>query len=265
MTRYTTSPTKPNPLVRLTDFMSRAARGQLHLPPWWLRDVGPSDFEATGQEFLNLFIQLGKLQPDEWVLDIGCGCGRMALPLTRYLSPAGFYLGMDITQNPLLWCQEKISGRFPNFQFLHMDLYNKRYNPQGNYLAKDYVFPFQAESFDFIFLTSVFTHLLPEDTQNYLREIARLKSPKGRVLMTFFLLNPAQQELARQGLNEIDFKYGSGPYRLRNELIPESAVAYEEAYLRELIAQAGLSLAESHYGRWSGRVDGLSFQDILIV
>src|SRR5687767_6086736 len=144
MSRYTTSSTKPNPVVRLTDFMSRAARGQLHLPPWWLRDVGPSDFEATGQEFLNLFIQLGKLRPDERVLDIGCGCGRMALPLTRYLSPAGFYQGMDITQNPILWCQEKISGRFPNFQFLHMDLYNKRYNPQGNYLAKDYVFPFQA-------------------------------------------------------------------------------------------------------------------------
>ena len=42
-------------------------------------------------------------------------------------------------------------------------------------------------------------------------------------------------------------------------------MAYEEAYLRELIAQAGLTLAEAHYGRWSGRVDGLSYQDILIV
>jgi SAM-dependent methyltransferase len=172
---------------------------------------------------------------------------------------------MDITPNPLQWCRQHISSRFPNFQFLHMDLYSKRYNPGGRYQAKEYVFPFQAESFDFIFLASVFTHMLPEDTENYLREIARLKRPGGRVLMTFFLLNPAQQELAVQGLNDIDFRYGSGPYRMRDEIVPESAVAYDEVYLRDLITRCNLKLSEVYYGRWRGQPDGLSYQDILIV
>lgn len=258
-------PPKPNFLTILTDYASRTIRGQRHLPPWWLRDVGGSDFEATGQEFLRLFIDLAHLQPNEQILEIGCGSGRMALALTGYLNQAGSYKGMDITLEAIRWCQRHISGRYPNFQFYHADLYNQRYNPTGRHQARDYHFPFEAESFDFIFLTSVFTHLLPEATENYLRQVARLLRREGRGLLTFFLLNETQQGLASQGQNDIDFKYGSGPYRTRSDLTPESAVAYDEAFLRQLLAQCGLDIAgQVHYGTWSGRSDGLSYQDILL-
>ncbi len=258
-------PPKPNYLTILADFAGRAVRGQLHLPPWWLRDVGGSDFEATGQEFLRLFINLAHLQPDEQVLEIGCGCGRMALPLTGYLNEAGSYTGMDITLEAIRWCQHHLTPRHPNFQFFHADLYNKRYNPEGRCQPKDYRFPFEDESFDFIFLTSVFTHLLPEDTENYLREVARLLRRNGRGLLTFFLLNETQQLLADQGLNDIDFKYGSEQYRMRSDITPESAVAYEEVFLKELAARCELTISEPiQYGTWSGHSDGLSYQDILL-
>lgn len=257
---------KPNPIVVIADYVIRAAQGKLYLPPRWLRDVGPSNFEATGREFLDLFIRLAKLQPHEQILEIGCGCGRMALPLTTYLNSEGSYVGMDITQKPIDWCQHNITPRYPNFNFFHIDLYNKRYNKQSQNLAKDYKFPFQKESFDFIFLTSVFTHLLADDTENYLSEIARLLRADGRALLTFFLLNQTQQILAEQGQNDIDFKYGSGFYRLRNEAIPESAVAYDEVYLSNLITKVGLEIISPiHYGDWSGRTGGLSYQDILLV
>ena len=257
---------KPNPLFVLADTAIRAIRGQLHLPPLWLRDVGPDDFEKAGKEFLDLFIRLGNLQSDERVLDIGCGCGRVALPLTEHLSQTGTYVGMDVTAKPVMWCQKNITPQYPNFQFYHMDLYNKRYNPNGRSLAKDYTFPFDNESFDFIFLTSVFTHLLPADTENYLNQISRLLSQNGRAFITFFLLNDIQQTLASQRKNSIKFIFGSGPYRMRDESIPESAVAYDEVYLRKLLTQCGLEiLGPIHYGTWSGRTDGLSYQDILMV
>ena len=70
---------KPGPFTILKDLVNRAIKGELHLPPWWLRDVGGRDFGAIGQEFLNLFIQVGNLQPHERVLEIGCGSGRMAI------------------------------------------------------------------------------------------------------------------------------------------------------------------------------------------
>jgi SAM-dependent methyltransferase len=190
----------------------------------------------------------------------------MAYPLISYLSQEGKYTGMDVTADSIIWCQKNITSRYPNFQFLHADLYNKRYNPTGRYLAKDYTFPFEKESFDFIFLTSVFTHLLPDDATNYLREVARLLRPDGRALTTFFLLNEEQQKLATEGRNDIDFKYGSDPYRTRSETVPESAVAYDEIYLRQLVSQCGLEISGPiHYGTWSGRHDGLSYQDIVLV
>ncbi len=258
--------TKPNPVSVPVDFIIRATQGKLHLPPLWLRDIGPTDFEATGQEFLSLFIQLANLQPGEQILEIGCGCGRMALPLTRYLSQTGSYLGIDINQKAIMWCQQHITSHYPNFHFLHADLYNKRYNPSGRYQAKNYRFLFEKESFDFIFLTSVFTHLLPEDTENYLREVARLLRRDGRSVVTFFLLNGTQQLLAGQGQNDIDFKCGVGPYRTRSEITPESAVAYDEVFLQQLITQCGLEIVEPiHYGTWSGRQDGLSYQDIALL
>lgn len=257
---------KPDPFTILKDLIKRTIRGELHLPPWWLRDVGGGDdFKAIGQEFLNLFIQIGNLQPDEQILEIGCSSGRMAIPLTGYLGPAGSYTGMDITKQTIVWCQQNISRHHPNFSFSHIDLYNKRYNRYGRYLAEEYTFPYESESFDFIFLTSVFTHLLPAATENYLREIARLLRHDGRGFFTFFLLNEAQQSLAEQGYNDIDFIYGAGPYRMRNESVPESAVAYEETYLLQLFSACDLELCGPvHYGTWSGRKDGLSYQDILL-
>jgi len=48
------------------------------------------DFTAIGLEFLRHFIGIGGLEPNERVLDVGCGIGRMAIPLTRYLGAEGF-------------------------------------------------------------------------------------------------------------------------------------------------------------------------------
>ncbi len=266
MKRMTSDTFRPTWMMIVRDYLNRALRGELHLPPWWLRDVGGSDFKRTGEEFLQRFIRLGKLQPDEQVLEIGCGSGRMAIPLTRYLAPTALYVGMDITLPTIRWCQQHITPRHPNFIFLHADLHNKRYNPKGRYRAEDYPFPFRDRSFDFIFLTSVFTHLLPEATTHYLEEIRRMMTDGGRAFLTFFLLNEEQRRLAKASRNDIDFRYGEGVYRMRDAEVPESAVAYEEDYLLAQLERIGLALeVPPYYGTWSGREDGLSYQDILIV
>ena len=44
-------------------------------------------------------------QPGERVLDIGCGIGRMARPLTPYLTPPGAYDGFDINADGIAQLQ----------------------------------------------------------------------------------------------------------------------------------------------------------------
>ncbi len=211
---------------------------------------------------MNHLRLLGALQPDERVMDIGCGCGQMALHLEEYLSKKGSYAGVDIHRPSIRWCQEKISSRSSNFEFLHIDVCNQAYNPGGTHRAETYRFPFEERSFDLILLKSVFTHMRPAEVNNYLHEVARLLKSNGRCLATFFLLNEQQARLT----NEVEFKYGEGVWRYRLEHSPESAVAYDERYVMELLEQHGLRLkAPVYYGRWAGRKDGLSYQDILLL
>jgi len=51
--------------------------------------VGDGDYEKAGNEFFVYFREFGKLKPSDKVLDVGCGIGRMSLPLTTYLAGGG--------------------------------------------------------------------------------------------------------------------------------------------------------------------------------
>jgi SAM-dependent methyltransferase len=143
---------------------------------------------------------------------------------------------------------------------------NLAYNPSGTHRAETYQFPFDERSFDLILLKSVFTHMRPSEVSNYLREVSRLLKSDGRCLATFFLLNDEQSRLALKGANDVEFKYGEGVWRYRLEQSPESAVAYDEKHVMELLEENGLILRTPiYYGRWTGRKDGLSYQDILLL
>jgi len=172
---------------------------------------------------------------------------------------------MDVVRESIAWCRKRISARYPNFHFYFADIHSKRYNPRGTRLARDYTFPLEDGSFDVVLLTSVFTHMVPDDVECYLREISRLLNDKGRVFITLFLLNETQHALAKQGRNQIVFLFARGDYRIIDVEMPESAVSYEEAYIRDLFDRHDLSINEPIiYGKWSGRHDGRSLQDIVV-
>jgi SAM-dependent methyltransferase len=249
------------------DYAVRALNCKADLPPLHLRRyVGPlSSFESSGAEFMGYLRSLAGLQPDERVLDIGCGCGQMALRLKNYLDENGSYVGLDIHRPSINWCRQQIARRHKNFQFAHIDVRNLAYNPNAAQRAEAYVFPFGDRSFDLILLKSVFTHMRPPEVSNYLSEVARLLKSDGRCLATFFLLNDEQASLANRGANDLSFNFGEGEWRYVHEHSPESAVAYDESFVMELLEKYGLVVEKRFYGRWSGREDGLSYQDILLL
>jgi SAM-dependent methyltransferase len=234
-------------------------------PPKGKVFFGGGDFNRVGEEFFGYFVELGGLKPDERVLDVGCGIGRMAVPLTRYLSDRGSYEGIDVFPKGIAWCQENITPKYPNFRFRIADVKNKEYNPGGRFAASEYEFPYADASFDFVLLTSVFTHLLPDEVENYLSEIRRVLAPGGRCFASFFLLNEDSLDSIRLGTSTIDFRHDFGGYRTKDKETPEAAIAYPEDYIRSLYAERGLRLIEPvHYGAWSGRRDFLSYQDVVV-
>ena len=151
--------------------------------------VGDGDFRALGDEFLSYFKDLGHLQPHENVLDIGCGVGR-AIPLSEFMTPEGRYEGFDIVKSGIQWCTAHISAIYSNFHFQLSDVYNSYSNPTSRYFAQEYLFPYADQTFDFAFLTSVFTHMLPEAMEHYVAETHRALKTGWRWLLTFLLINP---------------------------------------------------------------------------
>lgn len=235
------------------------------MPPRRMIFIGDGDFRKTGQEFFRLFQELGGLKPEDRVLDVGSGIGRMAIPLISFLREAGSYDGIEIVRDGVDWCAGNISPKNPRFKFHWVNVYNLEYNPQGRIKASEYRFPFPDDSFDFIFLTSVFTHMMPADLENYISEIARVMSPGGRLFATFFLLNPESRDLIRKGSSSLNFNHEGLGYLTINPTMPECAIAFPEEYVLGLLENKGFSVqAPMHYGSWSGRSMFTSYQDIIL-
>lgn len=244
----------------------RMTAGEALVPPRRLHTVGDSDFKRTGEEFFQLFRQLVDLGPDERILDVGCGIGRLARPLVPYLSASGSYDGFDVSEIAIRWCQRHYR-RYANFSFKYVNVANTSYNPDGGVTAENFSFPYADASFDLVFLTSVFTHMMPAAVERYLHEIARVLAPGGRCLATFFLLNDESRALIAAQRSSPHFvdAAAAAPCAIADPANPEHAVAYEETWALAQLAAAGLApRSPLDYGSWCGREHFTSFQDIVI-
>jgi ubiquinone/menaquinone biosynthesis C-methylase UbiE len=228
--------------------------------------VGDGNFQAVGAEFLGHFVRKGGLLPASRVLDIGCGIGRMAVPLTQYLDTAtGSYRGIDPVAGGINWCQQNITAVYPNFEFRHLDIAHSLYNPKGEINGLELVLPFENQQFDFIIMTSVVTHLPDEEVSAYLREVKRVLAPGGRLFMTAFVAdkvaqeNPFNKRDARLGFQ----RYDEGPCWFVPELPPLAAVAFDDGFLDTALMRAGLSIVTKSFGHWRG-VAADHYQDLYV-
>src|SRR4029450_9533168 len=111
------------------------------------------------------------------VLDFGCGCGRVARQLIQQRPAPGRYLGFDRHAGMVDWCRAHLAPAAPGFEFQHHNVLHPYLNPGG---APGHLpFPGENEAFTLVVAWSVFTHLLEEDAEFYLREVGRVLSPAG--------------------------------------------------------------------------------------
>ncbi len=234
------------------------------VPPRRLAYVGPGDFAYLGQEFRRYFVELGGLQPGDRVLDIGCGVGRMAIPLIDYLEPPARFDGFDVSRRMIHWCQEHITPEHPNFVFEWTDVYNRQYNPGGSIDPGAFRFPVDDGSKDFVFATSVFTHMRAPGVEHYMAEIARTLAPGGTCLVTFFILDEVSRAHRQSDASAHHFVHEQDGYYSAHQVRHEIAVAFDEAEVKAMLVRHGLMLKSIEPGGWSGRRGALSAQDLVI-
>ncbi|MGB5161237.1 MAG: methyltransferase domain-containing protein [Thermoanaerobaculia bacterium] len=139
------------------------------------------------------------------IFDFGCGCGRVAIPLSLRLAHPERLYGADIDPEAIQWCKDHIHS-VGGFEV-------NPHEPPA---------PFEDESFDLVYGISVFTHL-PEEIQfSWMQDLVRVCAKGAYLVLTFHgesHYSHVQGHLADE-LNKNGFVY-SGQKKGTTEGLPD--------------------------------------------
>jgi hypothetical protein len=85
-----------------------------HLRVWVGAISNAELFQRSGEEMAGSIRSLCQLSPSARVLEVGCGCGRLARAFGGYLSSEGSYEGFDVAHALIEWCKQHLQPLLPN-------------------------------------------------------------------------------------------------------------------------------------------------------
>lgn len=148
-------------------------------------------FKNVGKSLLPEIVYRCQITPWKNILDLGCGCGRFAIPFTS-TEYKGLYYGIDIWQDGINWCQKNLTILNPNLKFIHLNIENPYYfddfkpNLKNKFGLTQYIEP---SSIDAMFAISTFTHLIYEDLIEYFSELKVIMKKGSIAYVTFFVID----------------------------------------------------------------------------
>jgi SAM-dependent methyltransferase len=233
--------------------------------------VGGGDPEPIAREVVTAIEKYAALNAGDSILDVGCGCGRIAAALTQYVDGKSHYVGIDIVPGLISFARNFITPRYPSFRFLLLNESNKTYDwwlrPEGETGIAKLTEGVPAQSIDLAISVSLFTHLDYPSALEMLTSIHQVLKNDGRVFMTVFGLDASAREGVEAGRTPFSFKHRTPSGKLFAEKSddPTLAVAYDDGLLNELIGSASFRLERRVRGYWSTGGTGETFQDVLIL
>ncbi len=254
-------------VLNIPDKIIRSTKGLGHLPRYSGRirsngirgQFGGGKFDFYSKMLGNILVEHCQLKPQHKVMEVGCGVGRTAVFLSGYLNDENFF-GWDVDKVSLDIAKELPLFKKKKFRFQHVDYLNDLYNKKGG--QQTFKFPSEDNSFDVVFLVSVFTHMYPNDIIFYISEISRVLKPGGRCMMTCFLMDFGVGK-------ELNFVYKKENCYLNNEAHPLQAIAFDKSFFENLFTKNSLVIEKLLKGSWrdneSQKPDTEFRQDIFIL
>jgi SAM-dependent methyltransferase len=169
-------------------------------------------FYTVGRFLVDLLDGQKMLGEHARVLDVGCGCGR--LPRNLFTRKIASYTGFDRHSGMIDWCEREITSRDGRFEFQFFSIksvYRTLDHYDGEIPASTFKFPFGDSAFDTVLVASVFTHMSMSEVSNYLRQIHRVLSPDGKVLLSVFFNDDDPEDAASLPLPLAGRGRGEGP------------------------------------------------------
>jgi ubiquinone/menaquinone biosynthesis C-methylase UbiE len=206
----------------------------------------PTAYRAVGMFLVLDLLQLGLLaDPGLDIVDVGCGCGRLATQLAPYLKDDASYVGFDTWATGVSWASQVVTLRYPRFAFELLTRSGAR-TREGYVGEHAYPLPVADASCDLVIASSLLTHLTYSAAVGYLTEFRRVLRPSGRAYVTFFFFD-AEAERLLSGLKLRRDEHGAY-YKHR---------AFFDSYFREeavsrMVREAGLRPVVKRLGHWRG-------------
>ncbi len=238
------------------------------LPPvWMMNKIGSHSaqhFKNTASWSFVELVRRGKLSSLSRVIDIGSGCGRLAIPFSLLIKD-GDYCGTDVFDEGIDWCTRNITPRNPKFKFFLQKVENNYYFGGDIKPSSSISLNFAPNgSIDFVFAISVFTHLVEADAATYFREIARCLKPDGLAYLTAFIIDRTFADFVnRTGLHTGVKEVSPGHYQAYTG--QDFFAGYSFDRWRALIENAGLEISGFDPGTWAEKRGALHYQDTFIV
>jgi SAM-dependent methyltransferase len=199
---------------------------------------GHFTFIHAGNHMWLMFLSRKYCTSKSDLVELGCGCGRIARPLRDPRWDPWFdgtYVGVDIDSEMIDYCR----SNFPKdrFQFILSPHRSSIYSHSNSHDAQEKtpskLFIANEQSKDFIYSLSLYTHLLETEVIEYVQESYRILRTGGIMFMTFFCI----EHVERGG--RWTFLHRRGNAYIESVKYPEAAVAYHEAFMIDLAKKCG--------------------------
>jgi len=233
---------------------------------------GTGNFDIISQAHIHNLKKYINLSKNDNILEIGCGIGRDAIPLTEFLDKKAKYYGVDIIKDSIDWCTNNITKNYDNFKFIHYNIKDQLHNPSGTDKTTNIKLNIENNSIDKIIAWSVFTHMYPKDIEHYLKEFNRILKNDGELYLTCFIFS---DEILKKTLEtnltifNLTFQHPlSEDIRINDVNYPLGAIAFTKEYITNLVSKCGFRFKYSKIlnGSWSGyHTDIHDGQDVLVL